>query len=84
MGDSDDFYELYEEYLDNDGISPEEGGFMKGFNEEKPEKGPEKESDDELVQIEVEDIDLAWDEGSDAEEPAGEDTDESSKDKDGF
>ena len=27
----DDFYETYEDYLDDDEISPEEEGFMKGF-----------------------------------------------------
>ena len=29
----DDFYETYEEYLDDDEISPEEEGFMRGFTQ---------------------------------------------------
>lgn len=31
--ESDDFYDDFEEALENDGISPEEEGFMKGFAE---------------------------------------------------
>ena len=31
MEESDDFYVAFEHYLDDDEISPEEEGFMKGF-----------------------------------------------------
>ena len=31
-GLEDDFYETYESFLDDDEISAEEEGFMKGFN----------------------------------------------------
>ena len=31
---TDDFYDTYENYLDDDEISPEEEGFMRGFTEE--------------------------------------------------
>ena len=31
MEESDDFYVAFENYLDDDEISPEEEGFMKGF-----------------------------------------------------
>lgn len=31
--ESDDFYDDFEEELEDDGISPEEAGFMRGFVE---------------------------------------------------
>ncbi len=34
MESNDDFYDTYENYLDDDEISPEEAGFMRGFTEE--------------------------------------------------
>ena len=33
MEDNDDFYDTYESGLDDDEISPQEEGFMKGFTE---------------------------------------------------
>ncbi|MBI2176663.1 hypothetical protein HYU40_04960 [Candidatus Woesearchaeota archaeon] len=62
MGDgetNDDFYESYEEYLDDDQISPEEEGFMKGFTAKAAESEPEED-----IEVEMEDIDLEfeWDE----------------------
>ena len=33
MEDTDDFYDTYENYLDDDEISPGEEGFMRGFTE---------------------------------------------------
>ena len=33
MEDTDDFYDTYENCLDDDEISPEEEGFMRGFTE---------------------------------------------------
>ncbi len=30
---TDDFYDTFENYLDDDEISPEEEGFMRGFTE---------------------------------------------------
>ena len=34
MEGDDDFYVAFENYLDDDEISPEEEGFMRGFTEE--------------------------------------------------
>lgn len=77
MGESenDDFYELYEEYLEDDQISPSEEAFVKGFNEREQDDEP----DDELV-LEMEDIDLEWGENIKGE-PGSEET---SDDDDGF
>lgn len=60
---NDDFYETYEEYLDDDQISPEEEAFMKGFTAKAHESEP-----DEVIEVEMEDIDLEF-EWEETEEP---------------
>lgn len=69
---NDDFYETYEEYLDDDQISPEEEAFMEGFTA----KAHENELDED-IEVEMEDIDLEFDwertsEKENSEEEAGE------------
>lgn len=64
MGEGDDFYELYEEFLDDDEISPEEEGFMNGFigatKDKKIEMTQPDKPEDRELEIEIDNIELEW------------------------
>ena len=72
MEENDDVYELYEEYLDDDEISPHEEGFIRGFIEsDKQNELIKNDEDPDNLELEIDEIQLKWELDSDEEAEDG-------------